>query len=117
MARSRISLLIAVSLLATSCYLPRADIQRDVEELVLASVYQCSTASVGGVLRNDADVSVRVELVAMWLDLDSEVHHEAELTVPRVQAESEQAWTVDSGAEVAPPLLCTVEMSSVEVTE
>ena len=117
MARGRLPLLIALSLLAISCYLPRSDVVRDVETFILASVSQCSSESVGGMLRNDAEVAVRVELVAMWLDLASEVYHEAELVVARVEAGSEQPWSVEAGAEVAPPLLCTVETSSVEVIE
>ena len=117
MARGRLPLLIALSLLAISCYLPRSDVERDVETFILASVSQCSSESVGGMLRNDADVAVQIELVAMWLDLASEVYHEAELAVARVEAGSEQPWSVEAGAEVAPPLLCTVETSSVEVIE
>ena len=117
MTRGRLPLVIAISLLAASCYLPRADVQRDVETFILASVSQCSSESVGGMLRNDADVPVRVELLAMWLDLSSEVYHEAELTVPRVEAASEQPWTIEAGDEVAPPLLCTAETSSVKAVE
>ncbi len=117
MTRGRLPLVIAISLLAASCYLPRADVQRDVETFILASVSQCSSKSVGGMLRNDADVAVRLELLTMWLDLSSEVYHEVELTVPRVEAESEVPWSVEAGAEVDPPLLCTVETSSVEVVE
>ena len=117
MIRGRLPLLIPILLLAASCYLPRADVQRDVETFILASVSQCSTESVSGMLRNDADVAVRVKLLAMWLDLSSEVYHEAELTVERVEAESELPWSVEAGGEVDPPLLCTAETSSVEVIE
>lgn len=117
MIHRRAPFLIAISLLAVSCYLPRAEGVRDVETFILASVSQCSSGSVGGMLRNDADVAVRLELVAMWLDLSSEVYHEVELTVPRVDPASETPWTVEAGAEVDPPLLCTVETSSVEVIE
>ena len=117
MTRGRLSLLIAIVLLAASCYLPRSDVQRDVETFILASVSQCSSESVGGMLRNDSDVAVRLELLAMWLDLSSEVYHEVEWTVPRLDAASEVPWTVEAGPEVDPPLLCTVETSSVEVIE
>ena len=117
LARGRLPLFVALSVLAVSCYLPRADVERDVETFVLASVSQCSSESVGGMLRNDSDVGVRLELVAMWLDLSSEVYHEVEFTVPRVEAGSELPYSVGAGAEVDPPLLCTVETSSVEVIE
>ncbi len=117
MNRGRMPLVIMILLLAASCYLPRAEVDRDVKTFILASVSQCSSESVSGMLRNDSDVVVRVELMAMWLDLASEVYHEAKLTVPRVEAGGEQPWTVESGAEVAPPLLCTVETSSVDVVE
>lgn len=113
----RLSLLVAISLLAVSCYLPRAEGDRDIETFILASVSQCSSESVGGVLRNDADVAVRLELVAMWLDLSSEVYHEVEFEVARVEAESELPYSVEAGPEVDPPLLCTVETSAVEVIE
>ena len=117
MTRGRLPFLIALSVLAVSCYLPRADVDRDVETFILASVSQCSSESVGGMLRNDADVAVRLELMAMWLDLSSEVYHEVEFTVARVEAGSELPYSVEAGAEVDPPLLCTVETSSVEVIE
>ena len=116
-ARGRLPLFLAISLLAVSCYLPRSEVQRDVETFILASVSQCSSESVGGMLRNDADVAVRLELLAMWLDLSSEVYHEVEFTVARVEAGSELPYSVEAGAEVDPPLLCTVETSSVEVIE
>ena len=117
MIRPRLLLWITIPLLAVSCYLPRSDVDRDVDTFILASVSRCSSESVGGMLRNDADVAVRLELVAMWLDLSSEVYHEVELAVPRVDAASEVPWTVEAGAEVDPPLLCTVETASVEVIE
>ena len=117
MTRGRLPLVIAISLLATSCYLPRSDVQRDIETFIQASVGQCSAESIGGMLRNDADVPVRLELVAMWLDLASEVYHEVEFEVARVEAESELPYTVGAGADVDPPLVCTVETSSVEVIE
>lgn len=117
MTRGRLPVLVALSLLAVSCYLPRADVERDVETFILASVSQCSSESVGGMLRNDADVAVRLELLAMWLDLSSEVYHEVEFEVARVEAGSEVPYSVGAGAEVDPPLLCTVETSSVEVVE
>ena len=117
MIRGRLLLLILISLLAASCYLPRSDVERDVETFILASVSQCSSESVGGMLRNDADVAVRLELLAMWLDLSSEVYHEVEFTVDRVEAGSELPYSVGAGATVDPPLLCTVETSSVEVIE
>jgi hypothetical protein len=117
MIRGRLLLLILISLLTASCYLPRSDVERDVETFILASVSQCSSDSVGGMLRNDADVAVRLELLAMWLDLSSEVYHEVEFTVDRVEAESELPYSVGAGAPVDPPLLCTVETSSVEVIE
>ncbi|MDE0139601.1 MAG: hypothetical protein OXM57_01285 [bacterium] len=117
MTRGRLALLVAISVLAVSCYLPRAEGDRDVETFILASVRQCSSESVGGTLRNDADVAVRLELVAMWLDLASEVYHEVGFTVDRVEAESEVPYSVDAGADVDPPLICTVETSSVEVIE
>ncbi len=117
MTRGRLPLLMAVLLLAGACYLPRSEVQRDVETFILASVSQCSSESVGGMLRNDSDVAVRLELVAMWLDLSSEVYHEVELSVARVDAQSEASWTVEAGVDVDPPLLCTVETSSVEVIE
>ena len=115
--RERLPLLVALSVLAVSCYLPRSEVERDVETFILASVSQCSSQSVGGMLRNDADVAVRLELEAMWLDLSSEVYHEVEFTVARVEAGSELPYSVEAGAEVDPPLLCTVETSSVEVVE
>ena len=115
--RGRLPLLAALSLLAVSCYLPRAEGERDVETFILASVSQCSSESVGGMLRNDSDVAVKLELLAMWLDLSSEVYHEVEFEVARVEAESEVPYSVEAGAEVDPPLLCTVETSSVEVIE
>ena len=117
MTRALLRIAIALSLLASSCYLPRADIQRDVDTLVLASVSRCSSESVSGMLRNDADVAVQIELTAMWLDITSEVYHEASLSVPRIEAASEVPWKIDTGAEVASPLQCTVEMSSVEAIE
>ena len=117
MGRGRLPVLVALSLLAVSCYLPRADTERDVETFILASVSQCSSESVSGMLRNDADVAVRLELVAMWLDLSSEVYHEVEFEVTRVEAGSELPYSAGAGAEVDPPLLCTVETSSVEVIE
>lgn len=117
MTRGRLPLLMIVLLLAGSCYLPRSEVQRDVETFILASVSECSSESVGGMLRNDSDVAVRLELVAMWLDLSSEVYHEVELSVARVDAQSEASWTVEADAEVDPPLLCTVETSSIEVIE
>ena len=117
MIRERLPLLVALSVLAVSCYLPRSEVERDVETFILASVSQCSSQSVGGMLRNDADVAVRLELEAMWLDLSSEVYHEVEFTVARVEARSELPYSVEAGAEVDPPLLCTVETSSVEVVE
>ena len=117
MTRGRLPLLIALSVLAVSCYLPRADVDRDVETFILASVSQCSSESVGGMLRNDADVAVRLELMAMWLDLSSEVYHGVEFTVARVEAGSELPYSVEAGVEVDPPLLCTVETSLVEVIE
>jgi len=117
LTRGRLPLLVALAVLAVSCYLPRADVDRDVETFILASVSQCSSESVGGMLRNDADVAVRLELMAMWLDLSSEVYHEVEFTVDRVESGSELPYSVEAGAEVDPPLLCTVETSSVEVIE
>ncbi|MDE0377446.1 MAG: hypothetical protein OXK16_16005 [bacterium] len=117
MTRGRLALLVAISVLAVSCYLPRAEGDRDVETFILASVRQCSSESVGGTLRNDADVAVRLELVAMWLDLASEVYHEVGFTVDRIEAESEVPYSVEAGADVDPPLICTVETSSVEVIE
>ena len=117
MTRGRLSLLVATSLLAVSCYLPRAEGDRDVETFILASVRQCSSESVGGTFRNDADVAVQLELVAKWLDLASEVYHEVEFTVERIEAESEVPYSVDAGADVDPPFICTVETSSVEVIE
>ena len=68
-------------------------------------------------MRNDADAAVKLELVAMWLDLSSEVYHEVEFTVDRIEAASELPYSVEAGAEVDPPLICTVETSTVEVIE
>ncbi len=117
MTRGRLPLVLLITILAASCYLPRSEVRRDVETFILASVSQCSSESVGGTLRNDSDVAVRLELQAMWLDLSSEVYHEVEFEVDRVDAGSELPYSVEAGAEVDPPLLCTVETSSVEVIE
>ena len=115
--RGRLAVMAAVALLASSCYLPRADVDRAVETFVLASVSQCSSESVGGALRNDADVAVRVVLTSMWLDLSSEVYHEVVLELPRVEAHTTEQWTAFSTEEVASPLLCTVEASTIEALE
>lgn len=117
LARVRLPLLIALSVLAVSCYLPGADVDRDVETFITVSVRQCSSESVGGTLRNDADMAVRLELIAMWLDITSEVYHQVEFNVARVEAGSELPYSVEAGAEVDPPLVCAVETTSVEAIE
>ena len=117
MTRGWLPLLIPLSVLAVSCYLPRADVDRDIETFITVSVRQCSAESVGGTLRNDAEVAVRMELVAMWLDIASEPYHDVGFTVARVDAGSEVPYSVEAGTAVDPPLVCTVEMSSVEVIE
>ena len=117
MTGGRLALMAAVALLASSCYLPRADVDRAAETFVLASVSQCSSESVGGAVRNDADVAVRVILTTMWLDLSSEVYHEVELELPRVEAKTTEPWTAFAGEEVASPLLCTAEASTIEALE
>ncbi len=115
--RRRLAVMAAVALLASSCYLPRADVDRAVETYVLASVSRCSSESVGGALRNDADVAVRIVLTSMWLDLSSEVYHEVVLELPRVEAHTTEPWTAFATEEVAPPLLCTVEASTIQGLE
>ena len=117
MRGGRLAVITGVALLASSCYLPRADVVRAVDTFVLASVSQCSSESVGGALRNDADVAVRVVLTSMWLDLSSDVYHEVVLELPRVEAHTTEQWTAFAGEEVAPPLLCTVEASTIEALE
>ena len=117
MKGGRLAVMAAVALLASSCYLPRADVDRAVETFVLASVSQCSSESVGGALRNDSDVAVRVVLTTMWLDISSEVYHEVEVELPRIEAKTTESWTAFAGEEVAPPLLCTAEASTIEALE
>ena len=117
MTRGRLPLLIALAVLAVSCYLPRADTDRDIETFITVTVRKCVAESVGGTLLNDADTAVRMELVAMWLDIASEPYHEVEFTVDRVEAGGEVPYSVEAGAEVDPPLVCTVEMTTVEVIE
>lgn len=111
---ARYAALFALALAVSACYLPRADVQRDVSTFVLASVSQCSSESVGGAVRNDADVAVRMVLNAMWLDIASVVYHDVEHEIPRVEAESTVEWTILAGEDVDPPLLCTVEATVVE---
>ncbi len=113
----RLAVMTGVALFASSCYLPRADVVRAVDTFVLASVSQCSSESVGGALRNDADVAVRVVLTSMWLDLSSEVYHEVVLELLRVEAHTTEPWTAFATEDVAPPLLCTVEASTIEALE
>jgi len=110
---TRYAAFLALVLGASACYLPRADVQRDVSTFVLASVSECSTESVGGAVRNDSDVAIHVVLKGMWLDIESVVYHEVEYDIARVDAESTEQWTI-LGEEVDPPLLCTVEAVVVE---
>lgn len=114
---SRLVKLVTLMFVVSACYLPRADVQRDVSTFVLASVSHCSSESVGGALRNDADVAVRVMLKTSWLDIASVAYHEVEHEIPRVEADSTEQWTVLAGEEVDPPLVCTVEIAVVEPLE
>lgn len=116
-ATSRLVALGALLLAVSGCYLPRANVERDPSTFVLASVSHCSAESVGGAVRNDSDVSVRVVLKATWLDIASEVYHEVEYEVPLVEAESEIEWTASAGEPVEPPLLCEIEATEVEPLE
>lgn len=114
---SRSAALVALMLVVSACYLPRNDVQRDVSTFVLASVSQCSAESVGGALRNDSDVAVRVVLKVMWLDIASVAYHEVEHEIPRVESKTTEQWTVLAGETVDPPLVCTAENGTIEPLE
>lgn len=116
-ATNRLMLVGVLVVAASACYLPRANVERDVSTFVLASVSQCSMESVSGAVRNDSDVAVRVVLNATWHDISSEVYHEVEHEIPSVEAESEVEWTASAGDPVDPPLLCEVEATVVEPLE
>ena len=48
MKRRSVAAISAVALLASACYLPRVDVERDVSTFVLAHVTQCSAETVAG---------------------------------------------------------------------
>ena len=108
---------LSVALVAAGCYLPRADVDRPVETFVLVSVSGCDADSVRGAVRNDSDVPVRVALTPKWLDISSEVYHETQYEVARVEPNSTVEWEAPADEEVDPPLLCQAEATLIEALE
>ena len=108
---------VVMALVTTGCYLPRADVDRPVETFVLVSVSGCDADSVRGAVRNDSDVPVRVALTPKWLDISSEVYHESQYEVTRVEPNSTVEWEAPAGEEVDAPLLCQAEATLIEALE
>ncbi len=108
---------LAVALVASGCYLPKADVDRPVETYVLVSVSGCDADSVRGAVRNDSEVPVRVALTPRWLDISSEVYHETQFEVTRVEPGTSVEWEAPAGEEVDAPLLCQAEATLIEALE
>lgn len=108
---------VVVGLVASGCYLPKANVDRSFETFVLVSVSGCNADMVRGAVRNDSDVPVRVALTPRWLNVSSEVYHETQFEVARVEANSTVEWEAPADEEVDPPLLCQAEATLIESLE
>ena len=115
--KARFAVVAGLAIVTAACYLPRVDVERDVSTFILASVTQCAAEVVGGEVRNDADVPVRVVLNVAWLDIASEPFYELELELPRIEAESTEQWNIAAQEELDSPIVCTAEAFTVEALE
>ena len=106
--RSIIGLAVAAALTTAGCYLPKANIDRPLESLVLPAVYRCTVDFVSGNVRNDADVDVTVVLRALWLDADSEPFHDS-VTEPILVPSGETVeWEALAGETVDAPIVGSI---------
>lgn len=109
-------MVLGLSLATSACYLPRADVERSVEQQVLVAVYRCSANAVGGEISNDNDVPIVVSIMPRWLDAERTAFHEVEVDPIEIPPNSIVEWEAQPGAEIERPQFCEAETVNVKAS-
>lgn len=115
-SRQSLLLILVVMTLTAGCYLPQATTtDQPVEDLVRITVSTCTAQTVGGGARNDADIPVRVQVRAKWLDGSSTRFNEEQTQIERIAPGEQVEWQTQGGDDdLETPVFCEAEAQVVE---